>query len=159
MGIKIVELTQVLANLASVAAAVIGGIALGFAWGQIVAGKEAARESTAYATFTSYLEKSVEHPELACVDTPEKMAALAKDPNAETQYGYFVALMLSASEQILSERPGDAGWQRSVQSNLSCHLPFLSGPFVSNKDYESYNCQLRTLIADATRNATVLCVP
>lgn len=157
---KFAPVIEGLAHVATVVAAFIAGLALGYAKMQVDDARTTQREATAYSAYNDYLKLAVEYPHLACVDTPTALAELSNHwtddrhlVSERQRYDSFVATMLSASEQVLDARPDDPEWEAAITSNLACHAPLLSAG-----GYESsYSCGLRALIARETGNSSLAC--
>ena len=116
----ILENADKVGALATVATAIVAGIALIFAAKQIAAGKASQREATAKDIYRDYLKLAFENPDFA---HPGDRAF--KEDN---KYRWFVAFMLNSCDEITECLPGSELWRKTILEDLRLHKDYLKSP-------------------------------
>lgn len=141
-----VVVTEVISNVATAVAALAALLALGVAWFQVKAGREAQQETVAKEIYREYLRLALEHPRYAYPN----YAHLSANPEGEDfqRYEWFVSFLCYASEEILEMFDDEPGWQSTIASQLSYHHDYIfSEHFVRGH----YSEKLRELIGRMPR--------
>jgi hypothetical protein len=139
------EVTQIAANLATVAAA--GGVWV--AYRQWKSGVRSQQEATALGIWKDYVQLALAHPDLASPDA----SLLNGDRRSERfrRYDWFVSAMLFACEQIVALQPHDREWRASIADHLHIHRVYLSHPsFLPDR----YSLELRQLLTAVAGRAS-----
>jgi hypothetical protein len=111
------QLGSVAAGAGTVAAALVGASALEFAREQI----DVSRDIDAQASYREFLKLGFDNPEFVEPD----LAQIKTDRLHFAKYDSYVALMLSADDQILASDPKDGEWLLTVDGDLKTHSAFL----------------------------------
>lgn len=145
--------TKNFGNVAQVGSAVIACIALSFIWQQVhqlqknsAALSETEQRTAARQVYLSYSEAAIRYPEFAKPD----YAKITK-PVEQVRYGFFVAHMLFAYDEILKVFE-DPEWIASFKYDLQLHMPYicqLNDPTF----YDQYFEKMRTLLSKARANS------
>jgi hypothetical protein len=129
-------------NLAQIVSAAVALVALFFIYRQVVHLQASEQRTAARQVYLSYSEAAIRYPEFARPD----YAKITK-PLEQVRYGFFVAHMLFAYDEILKVFD-DPEWKASFKYDLQMHLPYLcqlNDPAFFNQFFE----QMRTLINEA----------
>lgn len=137
-----------LADLAQVGTFFIALVALSIAYVQIVAARESQREATAKDVFRDSLRLAFEHPDYAIPKQGLK---------SDDKYGWFVAVILNACDEIAVTVLPDQGWQHVVRGTLEYHKEYLaSAEFLEDGGWQDYSKELKiefdAMITDAKRD-------
>src|SRR5438552_2444194 len=106
------DLGTLLGAVASIVAASIAVFAATYAKRQIQEGRRVQAETLAQQTYSSYLLKAFEHPELAMG------IATAIESEGAAKYKWLVSYMLNACEGIVTSLPADAFWESCSWTEL-----------------------------------------
>ena len=140
--------TEIVSNIATAVAAIAALIALGVAWFQVKAGREAQRETVAKEIYRDYLRLALEYPHYAYPD----YVHLSANPGSDDfqRYEWFVAFLCYASEEIMEMFGNKPGWESAIISQLGYHYDYLhSDNFVR----DHYSDKLVKLIGRLHRSA------
>lgn len=130
--------SQQLGDLGQILTALIAGVGLGFAWGQITSARRVQTEATAKELWRGYEKACFEHPEFA---NPELLAVdydkktIDGDRLRFEKYDWFVSLFLNASEEIFY-MTNRRDWRHTLRYSVQAHRGFLLSPYMSDaKDF------------------------
>jgi hypothetical protein len=147
----------VLADIATILAAAIGGAAIAITWMQVSSGRATQREATAHGWFHDYEVRCFENPrfanpELAKIDFVE--GTFDGEKESFEKYEWFVSLMLNAGEAILNVRP-TSDWKNSVKSQIKFHHAYLNSDRVRKARHieQNYGKKFQKLIGRALSEA------
>ncbi|MBK0030954.1 hypothetical protein IBT47_01540 [Erwinia sp. S43] len=110
----------ILANLATIAAVIVGIIAAWIAFRQIKSSAEESKRSTANQIYQQYL--------LLCFENPSFTNGLTKPSRKNEKYSkycWFISTMLFSFEQILEINSNDSQWIDTIESQLVRHAKHL----------------------------------
>jgi crotonobetainyl-CoA:carnitine CoA-transferase CaiB-like acyl-CoA transferase len=124
------DLGTLLGAVASIVAASIAVVAATYAKRQIQEGRRVQAESLAQQTYSSYLLKAFEHPDLAMGDPTAIQQAGA------SKYKWLMSYMLNACEGIVTSLPGDKIWESCAMTQLRYHKDYLTNDPWFTKNYE-----------------------
>ena len=113
---------QFLSGVAGVATAAIAGVALFYAYRQLVATPKSQREANAREVWKDYIRICIEYPQFAGGGITR---ANAKGDVEFEQYEWFAAFMLDACESILLFVADEDEWLLSVDGQLGFHREYL----------------------------------
>ena len=111
------------------------------------------RQTRAHALYNDYLKRCLEHPELAShnafVGSYGADRTFTFDPyqfegvEAE-KYQWFIALMLTAMEEIVGIKGADRGWRAVVRDQVSYHGGYFQSAWPSIRD--GYSPRLQAIV-------------
>jgi hypothetical protein len=137
------EHSATMGNLAEVATACLGGVALLFAYLQIEASDRSQRYATAADIYRDYLRVAFENPKLAspCIDDRRIIKSF--------KYRWFVAIVLNACDEILEATKNDDEWIKVVLAEMEYHQTYLTSKYFSSSledhGWKLYSTRLREL--------------
>jgi len=132
---------------------------------QLQESRELALRDAAYASWNALNQASLDNPEFACPDTPEKFNKLmtTADPKSLTggtyqdRYAIYGNLMITTFEQILQMAPNDPYWRFRIRDRLRCNAPAIRFLRQQGTYEQRYSCQLRQVIAEEMSEPAVSC--
>ena len=149
MGTKLGTWPQYLGNASQMVSAIVAIIAVVFISYQVrqlqrnsEALKESEQRTAARQVYMSYSEASIRYPEFA-----KPNYAKIVEPLEQVRYGFFVAHMLFAYDEML-KLFDDPEWRASFEYDLKLHLPYicqLNDPAF----FDQYFGKMRALLNEA----------
>jgi hypothetical protein len=110
------------------------------------------RTSRAHSLYNAYLERCLEHPELASYNAfmsgRQKRGKPSFDPYKfegvdVEKYQWFISLMLVAMEEIVAIKPFDNEWKDVARDQANYHGGYFQASWPSIR--KSYSCRLRRI--------------
>lgn len=139
-GMAVPLLAALIGSVTGVTGAVVGSLTA----------QSVSRSTRAHALYNAYLERCLQHPELASFNafkgTYDKRGRATYDPfkfegiDIE-RYHWFMGLMLAAMEEILDVKRGDDAWAKTVASQVNYHGGYFEGAWSSLRDFYSTRLQ------------------